>query len=133
MICLDTTFLIDFWRNRRQSDHYTSQFLATHDGENLVAPVPAIGEFLEGSAFVSPGRLEESKEFILSFTVGELNFETAHCYAEIVSAMRRVGDLPKASDFDLWIAAWAVQHEARLATRNVRHFEKVPGLELLAY
>lgn len=37
------------------------------------------------------------------------------------------------SQADLWIAAWALQHTAILATTNVKHFERVPELKLLTY
>jgi tRNA(fMet)-specific endonuclease VapC len=34
---------------------------------------------------------------------------------------------------DLLIATAAVQAEAPLLTRNVRHFSRIPGLELVTY
>jgi len=34
---------------------------------------------------------------------------------------------------DLWIAAWALEHGAQLATRNRKHFENVPDLRLVTY
>jgi predicted nucleic acid-binding protein len=34
---------------------------------------------------------------------------------------------------DLLIATTCLYHEAPLLTRNRRHFERVPGLRLLAY
>ena len=133
MICLDTTFLIDAWRNRRKPGHATHQFVLAHDGEDLVVPVPAAGEFLEGSAYVSVERLKESIQFIRGYEIGDLNFETAVHFAGIVAQLRHDKVLQGPSDFDLWIAAWAVQHGTRLATRNVKHFEMVPGLRLVAY
>tara|TARA_Y100000588_G_scaffold51695_1_gene48652 strand:- start:603 stop:1004 length:402 start_codon:yes stop_codon:yes gene_type:complete len=133
VICLDTTFLIETWRNRRNPAHPVHQFALANDGEDLVVPVPAAGEFLEGSAYVSQDRLKESMQFIQGYHIGELNFETAVFFAGIVAQLRHDNLMKGPSDFDLWIAAYAVQHGARLATRNVKHFETVPGLRLAAY
>ncbi len=33
---------------------------------------------------------------------------------------------------DLWIAATALVHELGVATRNASHFDRVPGLRVLA-
>jgi predicted nucleic acid-binding protein len=59
--------------------------------------------------------------------------ETARRYAVIVAALRRESVLAGRSKSDLWVAAWAVQHGAPLATRNTKHFAGIPGLELIEY
>jgi predicted nucleic acid-binding protein len=46
---------------------------------------------------------------------------------------RRAGQLQRESDLkiaDALIAATALEHELSLMTRNVRHFARVPGLDL---
>ena len=133
MICLDTTFLIDYWRNSHQAEHATRQFILVNDGEEMVVPVPAAGEFLEGAAFVSLERLKGAAGFIRCFEIGKLDFDTAIHFAGIIAQLRHENALAGQSKFDLWIASWAVQHGARLATRNVKHFKMVPGLRLIAY
>lgn len=52
---------------------------------------------------------------------------TADYYALIVDELRKAGSPIPTND--VWIAASALQHGARLATRD-RHFLKVPGLLL---
>jgi len=34
---------------------------------------------------------------------------------------------------DLWIAATALAYRLPVVTRNVAHYERVPGLDVLAY
>lgn len=133
MICVDTTFLIDLWRDKAPSGSPARDLLAAHAGENFAVPAHAAGEFLEGGAAVSEQRLAESLQFLRLFRVEEVGVETALRYAKIVAALRREKALPGRSKPDLWIAAWAVEHAAPLVTRNPRHFGGIEGLEVLSY
>lgn len=47
--------------------------------------------------------------------------------------LRSSGALAGRSKPDLWIAAWAAEHSAPLATRSVKHFESVPDVRLIGY
>ena len=131
MICVDTTFLVDLWRERDVPDSASRDLLTKHPGEEFAVPAHAAGEFLEGGATVSSERLTQSLAFLRLFRVGEVSVETARRYALIVSALRRDSALTGRSKPDLWIAAWAVQHGAPLVTRNTKHFRDIPGLELM--
>lgn len=93
----------------------------------------AAGEFLEGGASVSPQRLAESLVFLRAFSIGAVGVETALRYARIVAHLRGASTLMGRSKPDLWIAAWAAEHSAPLATRNVKHFQDIPEVRLLGY
>jgi predicted nucleic acid-binding protein len=71
--------------------------------------------------------------FLRLFRVGDVGIETARRYALIVAGMRASSSLAGKSKPDLWIAAWALEHNTLLVTRNVRHFADVPDLSLLRY
>ena len=133
MICVDTTFLVDLWREKDLPSSAARALLAAHPGEDFTVPAHAAGEFLEGGAAISEGRLTESLQFLRLFRIGEVGIETATRYARIVAQLRRGSGLSGRSKPDLWIAAWAVQHAAPLATRNTRHFGDIPDLELIGY
>ena len=133
MICLDTTFLIDLWREKNVTASRARALLTEHAGELFVVPAHAAGEFLEGGASVSSQRLAESLGFVRLFRIGTVGAETALRYARIVAHLRQRSALPGHSKTDLWIAAWAVEHAAPLVTRNVKHFEVVPDLRLIPY
>ena len=133
MICVDTTFVIDLWRERNLSSSPARSFLSANTGEDFVVPAHAAGEFLEGGATVSRERLAESLQFLRLFRIGEVSIDTAHLYAQIVAHLRRESALAGRSKPDLWIAALAAQHAAPLATRNTKHFEGIPGLSILTY
>ena len=133
MICVDTTFLVDLWREKDRPTSPARALLAGHPGEDFAVPAHAAGEFLEGGAAVSPERLADSLEFLRLFRGGEVGVETALCYARTVAHLRRESSLAGRSKPDLWIAAWAIQHAAPLATRNARHFGDIPDLALISY
>lgn len=132
MICVDTTFLVDLWRDPEPTSA-PGFLLASRAGEEFAVPAHAAGEFLEGGAAVSPERLGGSLDFLRIFRVGEVTIETAIRYARIVAALRGRSLLHGRSKPDLWIAAWAVEHAAALATRNVKHFSQIEGLTLIDY
>jgi predicted nucleic acid-binding protein len=133
VICVDTTFLVDLWREKDRSSSSARTLLASHPGEDFAVPAHAAGEFLEGGAVVSRQRLSDSLQFLRLFRIGEVNVETALRYAKIVAQLRRDAALAGRSKPDLWIAAWAAQHSAALATRNTKHFGNIPDLALISY
>jgi tRNA(fMet)-specific endonuclease VapC len=52
-------------------------------------------------------------------------------YGRILSALQRSGSL--IGTMDLLIAAAALADDAPLVTRNLSHFTRVPGLQVLSY
>jgi predicted nucleic acid-binding protein len=133
MICVDTTFLVDLWREKELETSAARRLLAEHPGEEFAVPAHAAGEFLEGGASVSQQRLAESLVFLRAFSIGTIGVETALRYARIVAYLRQSASLTGRSKPDLWIAAWATEHSASLATRNVKRFQDIPEVRLLGY
>ena len=133
MICLDTDFLIALWRSRNCPDHPVRPALARHSSEVLVVCAPVAGEFLEGAAFISEDRLKEALQFLRLFDVSGLSLQTAVQYARTVAVLRHQNALVGMSKADLWIAAWAIEHHATLATQNKRHFSHIAGLKIMGF
>ena len=133
MICVDTTFLIDLWRNRDDADHPVVKVLEKHHGETFVVSAHAAGEFLEGGASISEQRFLDALRFVRMFEIAEVGIETAIHYARIVSHLREASLLAGSSKPDLWIASTSLEHGASLVTRNARHFEHVPDLSVVEY
>lgn len=59
-----------------------------------------------------------------------LTTRIARSHARLWAHLEQTGQLIAAHD--LWIAATAVAHGMALATGNARHFERVPGLSVVA-
>jgi len=133
VISVDTTFLVDLWRQSSNPGSPAAAVLAAHADETFTVAAHAAGEFLEGGASISDTRLLESQAFLASFPVMDVDLETAVRYARIVAHLRGASRLDGRSKPDLWIAASAVRHAAPLVTRNTRHFAGIPGLALIGY
>lgn len=133
MICLDTTVLIDEFRAKGRPEAPVNQVLLEHGSETLLVPVISFGEFLDGAAMISETRFQQSLEWLHSRRVVPVTTEIGQHYGRIVSSLRQQNALPGPSQNDLWIAATAKAHGARLMTRNIRHLNLIPGLELLEY
>lgn len=82
---------------------------------------------------VSEQRFHESLEILRQRRVVSADLETAQHYGRIVAFLRREKDLAGRSQNDLWIAATARCHGARVLTRNAADFARIPELEVLSY
>jgi tRNA(fMet)-specific endonuclease VapC len=51
-------------------------------------------------------------------------------YGKLKAGLQQAGIV--VADNDLWIAACALRHSIPLISNNRRHFEKVPGLQLIS-
>jgi tRNA(fMet)-specific endonuclease VapC len=59
-----------------------------------------------------------------------ITLDIARVHAEIAARLNAAGNT--VGQHDLWIAATALTHGLMVATFNARHFERVPGLSVLA-
>ena len=95
------------------------------------ASAVSVGELFRG-AYRSPARerhLRNVRERVLSaVTVLPFDAEVAQVFGEICARLERDGQ--RLADADVQIAATAVRHRLVLVTGNVRHFGRVPGLEI---
>jgi predicted nucleic acid-binding protein len=77
----------------------------------------------------NPGAAERAfRQFLRSVSVLPLNRAIMREFARIRETLRRQG--MRIGDNDVMIAATAIYHNRELATRNVRHFGRIPGLKL---
>jgi tRNA(fMet)-specific endonuclease VapC len=74
-------------------------------------------------------RLAFVEHVIARFQPLPVTTQIARIHAETRAQLQRAGTPIDAHD--LWIAATALAHGLGIATRNVRHFERVPGLRVV--
>jgi len=125
----DTTVLIDVWRFRKKRPRI--QDLIEKAGEHSLA-VPWIvqAEFTRGALHQGISR-DEISRFLAGFLLLTLEQSIIDSYCNLWVVMAKRG---KPVDYpDLWIAAHAITRESPLLTRNPKHFQDIPGLEVLAY
>ena len=92
-----------------------------------------VGEVYE-IAYNSPNpaaQLDIYRRFLLPFQMVGLNEPIVECFAEIRSYLRRRGEI--ISDFDIILAATALQHDLTVLTFNTRHFERIPDLRIYRF
>ena len=133
MICVDTTFLVDLWRTRDLPDPRQRDLLDANPGAEFAVPAHAAGSSWRAARRSRRSVSRSHSGFFGSSGSARSDLETAYRYATIVAELRRGSALVGRSKPDLWIAAWAVQHAAPLATRNTKHFKGIPDLELIDY
>ena len=127
-LIFDTTFLIDFQRERSGSPGAAHAFLEDHAEAVAYLPVTAYGEFAEGF----PNRTDAAfLSVVESFELLPVTRGIADKYADVARALRARGRLIGAND--LWIAATALEREWTLVTRNTDEFSRVPGLKITSY
>lgn len=129
-VAFDTTFLIDFQRERARGevDGPAHAFLNADPDVELLLPATALGEFAEGFDNVEDPVLRTVRELHVLLPIDE---ETALAYGRITRALRAAGTLIGAND--LWIAATSIRHEVPLVTANVAEFRRVEGIQILPY
>jgi tRNA(fMet)-specific endonuclease VapC len=99
-----------------------------HDG--LAISLIAYGEIYEGIYFGrDPGAYERVfREFLRRVRVLSPNRPIMRQFARLRGILRRQGQI--ISDPDILIAATALHHGLTLVTRNLRHFQRIPDLQL---
>jgi tRNA(fMet)-specific endonuclease VapC len=129
-LILETTFLIDLERELAgdAGPGPAQQFLERHADHRLfVTPVVA-GELAAGP---SPGDRERWRRMLAPFRVLDTTLEVCWEYGRAFRYLKDNGLLIGAND--LWIAAVGLAYHLPVVTRNVRHFQRVPGLEVIGY
>jgi predicted nucleic acid-binding protein len=127
-LIFDTTFLIDFQRERSGSPGGAHTFLEDHAEAVAYLPMTAYGEFAEGF----PGRANAAfLSVVESFELLPVTRAVADTYADLARALRAKGKLIGSND--LWIASTALERDMTLVTRNAAEFSRVPGLRIKSY
>ncbi|GBF05166.1 ribonuclease VapC [Deinococcus aerius] len=128
MLALDTNILIAVQKREPLADrHYRTAVTA---GEVLA--VPSVVRFEARRSLLRPeysrrlGVLDNLLAFLPSL---DFDAEAADMAARMHDQLRAAGT--PTDDADLLIAATALRHGAALVTRNTRHFQKIPGLQLV--
>lgn len=128
-LILETTFLIDLERELHKGRPGAAQgFLARERQSKLFLTFTTLGELAAGHSF---SRRETLESFVAPFRVLELDAEVCWRYGELFRFLKKNGLLIESND--MWIAATALAHDLPVVTRNVRHYQRVPGLEVVSY
>jgi tRNA(fMet)-specific endonuclease VapC len=80
-----------------------------------------------------PARIKFFEERITTAIIVPYDVEICRVYARLKSGLKNPTGSPRViGDNDLWIAACAARHGIPLVTHNRRHFEDIPGLNIMS-
>lgn len=125
MICLDTSILIDFFRKEKKENSLFFRLTQQY----RIFTVSVITEY---EIFV--GSNQEQQEFWENFfsRIVVLPFDSASSQMAVqifkdLKGKNKLIEIP-----DIFIAATAIQNNLPLATTNLKHFDRIEGLELVS-
>ncbi len=116
---------------RKKPNQQYMQWLRTVSLEDCYTSAVVIGELYKGAYRLDPQShlLQAIRERILPrTTVLPFDLHTSHIYGQINAELENRGQM--LAHADLQIAATAIQHHLEVVTGNVRHFGRVPNLDV---
>ncbi len=130
MACLDTTFLVDLLRGRKDVGNLKEEL--SRSESILAVASPSIMELWFGACQAKASEQEKEKinQLLLSLEVLDLDEKSAKEAGEIegeLFAKRQVIETE-----DVMIAAIARVHNEKVVTRD-NHYTKIDGLKVLKY
>lgn len=134
MTHLDTSYLVDLLREAARGHRGpASTCLEELADEELGVSVHVVCELQAGAELSADSARERSRveELIAPLALSTPDERFPPAYGRLLAELRRRGET--ISTMDLLIATAAVVDRAALVTRNARDFERVPGLEVIAY
>ena len=127
MKILDTCFLIHLQREWVRKQHGpATRYLEHHSGVEFAVSVISMLEFLEGY-----GHPADAERFLSPFPQLPVTTEVARIGSRIRRDLRQRGEM--IGDFDILIAATAIEAGRGLVTDNTRHFKRIEGLVVEEY
>lgn len=125
----ETTFLIDLERETSQGGRGpATTFLREHADTRLAITPTIAGELACGPSLSDR---ERWRRYVSRFRQLRHDEEVAWHYGAAYRYLRPLGLLIGSND--LWIAAASLAHATPVLTRNVEHFRRVPGIEVVGY
>lgn len=128
-LILETTFVIDFERERRRAGSGDAHaFLQAHRSSALYLTFTVAGELASGYGSDSRDRWEA---LLAPFHILPCTLAVCWHYSRAERHLRTNGLLIGAND--LWIGATALANRMPVVTRNLTHYQRIPDLEVVDY
>lgn len=124
MILADTDALIDFLKGKGLAAQVRTEL----ERGRLCTSSINVFELFSGAH--TKGQQDKVQSLLAPMTILSLTEEAARCAAEIRRTLDRKG--VGIGMGDSLIAGIAIHFNAKLLTRNLKHFERLPGLSLSA-
>lgn len=123
---IDTDWVIDHFNGMAQ----VTLRLKELEPQGLGLSVISVAELWEGVFFSRDPRRSQImlEEFLSGVVILGLDEEVCKRFGQLRGSLRKLGK--RIGDFDLLIAATALQHSLTLLTNNQKHFADIAGLQI---
>lgn len=126
MVCLDTDFIADL--DRGKADAIAKLDELENRGETIYTTAINVAELFHGAhnAQDKERAVADVTAILDKFHILSLDYDSARMWGALAENLKSnlVGEL------DLFIASIALASEQALVTRNKKHFERIPGLQM---
>ena len=131
MVCLDSTFIIDVLRGDAAALKLLKQFEKNCVGIEI--PAPVLMEIRSGIALNQEPKREEQiyQKVAASAIILDLDESSATLAADIQVSLILAGEMIPVTD--IMVGAIALANNEPLVTRNVKHFRRIPKLDIRTY
>ena len=135
MVCLDSTFLIDFineYRKCETGNAVKKYHILMENHEQIKTTIINVTELYHGAFYI--GTKEAIKyvdEALSKLEILSLSYNSAKRAGSIAGHLQRTGKTVGISD--ILIASIVLDADETLVTRNVKHFSRIPDLKLESY
>jgi len=128
-LLIDSSVLISFERDGTDF----STYIQGREDEDVFISVITASELLHGvhragNARTKTRRLAFVEGVLAAIPVLGIDLVTARAHARLWSDLTKQGQM--IGIHDSWLAATCLAHGIRLATGNIREFERIPGIEI---
>ncbi|MBS0398172.1 MAG: type II toxin-antitoxin system VapC family toxin [Proteobacteria bacterium] len=123
----DTDFFIHLsGRTGRRNRSAVTGFLEAHSRDPLFTSRVCWEELAEGVL-----QMEVVDDLLAEFSVIEIDEDIAWLTSRAARTLKQAGQ--HIGDNDCWIAGTALAKGLPIVTRNIKHFQRVPGLEVITF
>ncbi len=126
MVCVDTSFVIALLRRDVNAESKLESYI--QDDEMITTTPICVCELFAG-AYRSKKRdleIKRVREFLSRMELLEFSTQACERFGRLRGELESKGT--PVGDFDIMIAAIALAHNQPVVTRDLGHFQKIPGL-----
>lgn len=127
MVCLDSDFIINALRNKRDAGRKLVQI--KQEGEPLFTTAINTFELFKGlKENKREKEIETLNDFLFGVDILDFDFESSEKAAQIFNTLKEQGNLIDIAD--ILIASIAISNNQPLLTENKKHFDRIKELVL---
>lgn len=121
---VDTDWVVDILRGQSSAIRTLTEIAA----DGIAISIISYGELAEGATYARNPEFARAglQNFLDGKQILPLTVEIMDRFGAVRGQLRQTGQL--ISDLELLIGVTAVHHNLRLISRNLRHFDRIPGI-----